>query len=441
MAASGGACGSIRERSLCPSASLRDLLRRPSFLGLWASQIVSNVGDWIFALAVATALSSRMGGSSLARTMGLVLAAQVGPAALFGMLLGGSIADRYARRTLMITADLVRTVAVASLLVTHGPSVLHLGLVAACLGVFGAVFQPSLLASVPNVVDDGEIVTANAVMTGTFHVAIMIGPALGAAMVAAFGPAPAFALNALSFAISAMLLAGVRLPQHRGARATEWAPIADLVEGASYMIRTRLARGILIVMTLVVLFAAMKSPVETVFVRDVLTDGSAARVAWVLGLLTTAWGAGMVAGSALAPAFSARWPRERSLALSIGIAGCCVVLASRALSVAPVLALWVLAGTANGFANVAYESLLQERTPDSIRGRVFATTEALQDGAYFLGALVMGLSAGADASRSFAAIGIGFIGVAVVAYTLIGGRAGSHAAEPKLAPLSPAAAA
>jgi len=387
---------------------------------LWASQAVSTVGDWAFGLAVATVLSSRSGGADLARTMGLLVAAQVGPSALFGLTLAGPIVDRMSRTRLMVVADLARLAAVGSLLLVPSPSVVHLVLVAACLGVFGALFQPSMLASVPNVVAQADVVAASAVMTTTSNVATLVGPALGALLVAMFGAGTAFALNALSFGVSAAFVASVRIREVRVDTEGGWTPLRDLVAGARYMAGAELVRGIMLVMVFLLFFSAMNLPIETVLVRDVLTDGTAARVAMVLGALTAAWGAGMVFGSFLAPGLSGRWPRERLLIASIAVVGASLVLASRTMSFVPVLGLWVCGGAGMGCANVAYESLLQERTPDHLRGRVFAAIEAVQDAAFFLGATAVGLTGQADPRRTYAAIGVAFVGCALLAFGLLG---------------------
>jgi MFS family permease len=401
---------------------------RPGFLGLlserrflrfWGSQIVSNIGDWAYVLAVAVVLSQRLEGAGLARTMALMLAAEVAPSALFGILLAGPIVDRFPRRRLMVLADVARAVAVGSLLLVSAPTPLHFVLVAACLGLFRALFQPALMASLPGVVAEDQLVRANAVITGTFHLAVMVGPPIGALLVSSFGATAALAVNAISFVVSGILLLG--LPSFRPARedGDAWRPVADLAAGARYILRAPIARGVTIVMGLVLAFAAWKSPAEIVFVRDVLAQGSLARLAGILGILTASWGSGMVLGSLLAPALSERIPRERLLGLCVGVVGGCFLVASRATGVAPVMLCWAVAGTAGGLVNVSYETLLQEHTPDAFRGRVFATVEAAQDAAYLVGALGVAAIGVTNGAAMFAASGIAFVGVGLVALSIM----------------------
>jgi MFS family permease len=394
---------------------------RRDFVRIWGSQIVSNLGDWVYPLAVAITLSQRLDGGSLARTMAFLVIAQVGSQSVFGALLAGSIVDRFSRRRVMIVADIVRALAVGSLLLTSTPSPLHFGVVAVCLGIFGSMFQPALLSSIPNVVDEERVVAANAVIGTTLHASIMLGPAIGALLVSTLGFAPAFAVNALSFAISALLLAGVRLPRPTKEEGQPWTPIEDLKEGTRYILRSPLVRGMMISFGLLFLVAGGKPALEPVFVRDVLTPGgSLSARAWVLGLLTIAWGGGMVLGSAIAPALCKRWRRERLIGASVLVSGACILLGALVGIVPVVGAAWLIAGAGNGVVNVSLDSLLQERTPDEVRGRVFSALDAVVYGSYLLGALLVAeVGSRLPVSTAFVAIGVGFLAVGLLALRLI----------------------
>jgi predicted MFS family arabinose efflux permease len=403
---------------LIPSGSGQfvGLLRERSYLRLWVAQGISNLGDWVYALTVAATLSERVGGPELATTLSLLLVAQVAPAAAFGLFFAGPLVDRRSRRGLMITADVARALAVASLLVPPEPTLAHFVLVAVVLGLFGAAFQPSLMASIPNVVPEGRLVAANAMVGATYHLAVMVGPALGAFLVSTLGPRTVFGLNGLSFALSATLIAGVRLrPPARAA--DRGSPVRDLVDGMRYVAATPLARAVLAVTGLVMLAAATKAPLEPLYVRDVLVPGAGfAERARVLGLVTTAWGLGMLLGSVAAPALARRWLRERLFPASIAVVGIAILVVSRTRDFQTVLLAWLFAGAANSVGNVSYESLLQERTPDGLRGRVFAASEAVLDGAYLAGAFAAGfLGAWLEAPGAFVVSGTLLLAAALLA--------------------------
>ena len=408
------------------------LLKDRNFMRVWGAQGVSNLGDWVYALAVAATLASRGGTrAQVAQTLALLLVVQVGPAALCGFLFAGPLVDRFPRRTLMVAADVLRGLSVATLLFDPHPSPAHFYAVAVCLGVFGAVFQPALHSSIPNLVDPDRLVAANALVATTYQFAVMAGPALGGVLVASLAPRVVFSLNALSFGVSAVLLAFTQIPHAVGTHAWEGLRAAktDLAEGFRYAMSSRLIRGIFIATTVVMLGAASKTPVEPLFVRQVLTRGpDLARTAQVLGLITGAWGMGMLFGSFAAPALARRWPRERLLPVAIAVVGALVLLVSRTTDFSTVLLAWLAAGSANAVGNVSYDSLLQERTPDALRGRVFAASEAVLDSAYLAGAFLAGWLAGAyRASTALSVSGAILLLAAALGWILIPTRSAAGA--------------
>src|SRR3954452_4643692 len=261
------------------------LRRNRTFARVWLAQAVSSLGDWIYSVTAITVVAQSGGG---ARGVALLLAMQLGPAALAGAL-GGPLVDRLPRRSLMIAADLTRAVAVASLVVAPGePGLAHLCVVAVCLGGFGALFAPSLQASLPNLLPERHLVAANAVLSATFTFAVTAGPLIGGLIVAQLGARPGFALNAASFAVSAALIVAARLPRQAAAGA-RISPLGDLREGARHIARSPITRSLLVVLGLVMLAAAFKAPLEPVFVLETLGQRPEA-----LGLVGAAWGLGML---------------------------------------------------------------------------------------------------------------------------------------------------
>lgn len=390
--------------------AMLSLRHHRDFVRLWGSQAISNLGDWVYSIAVATTLVERTGD---AVHLAGVLVVQVAPSAVAGVFVGPWI-DRWWRKKLMIGSDVLRGLAVGSLLLVDSPSILHFYVVAACLGFFEAVFQPSLQASLPNLVPREKLVAANALVSGTFHLAVMVGPMVGGILVATLGVTPTFALNAGSFVLSAALIAWTWIPRPLPSEKPS-SPLGDLVEGFRYCLATPLVRGILVVTGLVMLAAAIKAPLEPLFVfRSLGLDARA------LGLLGGAWGLGMVVGSIMAPAAARRWARPTLLWVSIGVVGVSVLTASFLSTLAPVVLLWVAAGVGNGLGSVAYESLLQERTPDRLRGRVMAASEAALEFCFLVGAFGAGwLGSGIGVRGAYVAAGALFLLGALASRRLI----------------------
>src|SRR4051794_3067417 len=193
-------------------ARARGLLRNRRFVRLWIAQIISNLGDWAYLIAVQVGFAATLDTHQLVRVTALFLGVEGLTSALVGLTIAGPIVDRYPRRTVMIVADLARCLAVTTLVLVPSPTWMHVVAVAATLGAFRSLFHPALMATVPDIVDGDSIVVANGFLTSTFHLAIMVGPALGVGLLVAVGRSGAFALNAASFAVSALLLLGLRLP-------------------------------------------------------------------------------------------------------------------------------------------------------------------------------------------------------------------------------------
>ncbi|HEX9970150.1 MAG TPA: MFS transporter, partial [Acidimicrobiales bacterium] len=365
-------------------------------------------------IAVAATLAGRDADPKVFATM---LLAQVGPAAVTGAL-GGPLVDRLPRKTVMILSDLFRGLAVASLFLVSEPSMTQFYLVAAALGFLGALSQPALHASLPNVVETDQLVAANALVSATFNGAVMVGPVIGGVLVARLGFAPAIFINGISFLASAVLVSRVHLPPQPPSEG-DWHPVTELREGFRHVLTTPLVRGVIAVMGLVMLAAAVKSPIEPLFVLNVL-HGSPD----MLGFIGGAWGVGMVVGSIIAPAAARAWKREHLLWAGVAVVGMSVVAAAQAGAIAPVLVLWLVAGAGNALGTVCYESLLQERTPDALRGRVFAASEAVLDTAFLGGvALAAWMGTHLGSRNALTVAGSAFLLAALLSRVLLTRRA------------------
>jgi MFS family permease len=416
----------VCESRLVPrgGGELAALRRNATFARVWLAQAVSALGDWIYSITAVTVVAQSGRGAG---AIALLLALQLGPAALVGAL-GGPLVDRWSRRTLMIAGDLVRAAAVASLVVVPGdPAIAHLCVVAVCLGGFGALFAPSLQASLPNLLPPQQLVAANAVLSSTFTFAVTAGPLIGGIVVAQLGPRPGFALNAASFAVSAVLIVAARVPR-QSATGERLSPLRDLREGMLHIARSPLTRSLLLVLGLVMLAAAFKAPLEPMFVLETLAERPEA-----LGLVGAAWGLGMLVGAVLTPAAARRWPRQALISVAIGIVGAVILAASQLEVVGGVLVLWLAGGAANAVGTIAHETLLQETTPDGLRGRVLAASDAILDGAFLFGALGGGVLGAVMGIRpALATCGVVLLAAAALAHALLGSGARTPALQPAL---------
>jgi MFS family permease len=187
------------------------VLRRPQFRRMFLSQAVSTLGNNIAPVAVAFAI---LGVHHSATELGLVLAARLAPLAVLSIL-GGVWADRLPRRPIMVASDLVRLLTqggFALLLLVPDPALWAVLALQFVNGAATAFFQPAASGLVQEAVPPAERQSATALLSGTNNVSSIVGPAIAAGLIALAGSAVAVGVDALTFGLSAILLAGVVVP-------------------------------------------------------------------------------------------------------------------------------------------------------------------------------------------------------------------------------------
>jgi MFS family permease len=206
---------SVRSRK-CSMTSYLRVLRHRDFRYLFLGQAASVVGDRIVVVALALFITQRTGSAT---DLGFVLGAQALPLVAL-LLLGGVWADRLPRHRIMIATDLTRGLLHATLAVLILSGAVRIWQIVAIEALFGAAqafFQPAYTGLVPQTVPESLIQDARALSESVSNLAFLLGPALGTALVLTVGAGEAFALDAASFVLSAMLLLRVH-PRARGER-------------------------------------------------------------------------------------------------------------------------------------------------------------------------------------------------------------------------------
>lgn len=339
------------------------LLRRsPSFGLLFLATAGSSFGTYLAAIALTVDVYDRTGSGEWVAAL---LIADFLPIVLIGLLLG-PLVDRLSRRRLMIASDIVRLGVFAALpFVNTAAGIVALAGVA---GIATGVFRPAVYAGLPNLVPDEELTNANSLLQTVETLAWMIGPVLGGLMLTAWGPSVPYAVNAVTFLISAGLVA--RIPE-RSLRSEEsltrgyWRDVSD---GVRLVLTSRPLRTVLVVWNVVLLGSAAINVAEVVFAKDTLSAGDLG-----FGALVAASGVGLALGSYLAAPSLGKVGLRRHYAGSILLMG--VGWGGAALSHSIWLAVpFVVGGAAgNGAAIICNQILVQRGAPDRFRGRALAT--------------------------------------------------------------------
>jgi len=350
-------------------------MRRPfrfrDFRLLFTGETVSVLGDQFHFVALAW-LTLQLTGSGLA--LGSVLMVAAIPRGVF-MLVGGALSDRWSPRSLMLVSNAVRAGLVgviAGLVLTGRIELWHLYLMAAAFGVVDALFYPALNAILPMVVDEAVLAPANAVLQGSQQLAGLVGPAIAGVVVALVQTGPAFAFDALSFAVAAMALlfvaGGRRATGGDRSASPRTSLLATIRAGFGYAWADPAVRS-LIILTAAFNFA-FTGPINVglPFLADHVLGGGSA----TFGLLLSAFGAGSLAG-ALAAGTIARIARLGTVVLAIAVGlGLGLAFIGVAPGVPAALGTLAVMGLGIGFINVHVIAWLQARTPDDMRGRVMS---------------------------------------------------------------------
>ncbi len=209
------------------------VLKQPKMATLWVSQVLSAFGDQLYMIA-----AMWMAVQSFGPKAAFIAAAISGGRIAFGVL-GGVLADRFNRGTIMVASDIIRFVAVATLPIAsiYGPiDFWHLMFVGAMIGIFGALFDPALQASLPLVSPSPKSMPAiNGLIDITHRLARAISPSLAGLFVALFPLEHFYTIDAVSFIISAAaifaLSSHIKWNESKTQSTTVCHILKDLVEG------------------------------------------------------------------------------------------------------------------------------------------------------------------------------------------------------------------
>jgi MFS family permease len=407
-------------RALEPHLAL--LRRRGGFRLLFLAAFASGIGTLMAVVALTVDVYER---TDSGRWVGALLVADFLPTIVIGLLLG-PLVDRFSRRRLLIASDLVRLAAFAALPFAPNPeAIVGLALV---VGFANGFFVPAAYASLPNLVDGDELPRANSLLQASSNLTWMLGPLIGGALLALSGPDLPYALNAATFALSALLL--LRIP---GASFQTDEPLArghwrDLAEGFAAVRRSRAVLTVAVAWTIAMLGIAGVNVAEVFLVRDVLDAGNVA-----LGVVLASSGLGLVVGSLIAAPLLERMPLPAIYGGSLALMAAGALASALAPSVPVLVATVVLLGIGNGAATVCNPLLVQRGVPDRVRGRAFTTVMSLNFAALGLAMAAAGpLTDAVGARWTFVAAAISHAVASVIGLAMLRGvRADAPSAPPE----------
>jgi MFS family permease len=407
------------------AGTIRASLRYPAFRCLLGALAVSQIGDWLYNLALIALVYERTHSPLWA---GVTTAARVVPIVALGPL-GGVVADRFDRRRVMIICDAVRLalmLALALMAVAHLPVFLA-PVIAAAATAAATPYLPCVSATIPRLVADADLPGANAARSAVTGIGIVAGPALSGILLLLGSPALAFLVNAVTFGLSA--LAVLAIPGGEVFRAAAPQPgagglLRDLTAGAAALRSHPQALRLVGADVMCSLVYGMQTVLLLLVSRRIGLGAGG------YGYMFAALGAGGLVGTALAGR-ALRCPRPRAVLLAaLAAVGLPMPLLAFVQWPAAAVALVSVTGLGAIVVEIVTETGLQRALDPDTFGRAYGLALPASLGGIVAGSLIAPLLASAVGTAGALAAA----GGAVLAYALVTLRAPRGLDHPPVQP-------
>jgi MFS family permease len=372
-------------------AELVGVLRRPDFLKLWSGLTISLVGMQVSGLALPLTAVLVLGASGT--EMGILGAARWLPYLVFGLLAGAWL-DRVRRRPVLIVTHVGRAVLLASIpagAVFGWLRIEQLYVITLVLGSLMIFSDAAYQALLPTLVTREDLVDGNSKLELSRSAAQTVGPGLGGWLVQLVGAPMAVAVDAVSFAFDALLVASIRQAEPPPTGGTAGGSIRrEIAEGLRWVFGSPLLRPI---QAASMSFIGANAVWSTVYVLYVTRDLHLPPA--VLGLIFAAGGPGALAGALTAGALTRRFGLGLVIVATHALAGASSFLIPLALLLGPLaVPVLMLAAFAGGcsitLGSIGELSLRQGMTPHRLQGRMNATMRSLNWSMAAVGSLIGG---------------------------------------------------
>jgi len=380
--------------------SFTDVLRIDVMRRVWFAQVISLFGDFLALFAVIAVVSFTMHGTPN----------QITGVQIFYMLplvfvgpIAGVFVDRWPIKPTLVASDLIR--AALAVLLIPATSIWQVYIVLAALSCVSAFFGPAQQVTIRTHVPAQGLISANALMQMAFMGMRVVGPATAGAVAASFGPRICYAIDVVSFVLSAALIGSVAI--RRPPSATPSAPTApsssnrihaiwrDLVQGVNFIVHHAAILFVVMAMAAGLFTIGCFGPLIAIFVRDTL-HGSAR----LFGFVSAMVGVGLFVGTPVIRKISARFTNDVLVLSGLAGIGAGVFL----LGAMPHQVATLIAAAAIGFAFAAImvpaQTLLQRETPHEMIGRVSSTNISVALLAQVIGLMLSGALADAFGVRT-----------------------------------------
>jgi len=351
-----------------------------NFRRLWCAQIVSEMGDWFYAVAIYSLLLEFTGKAS---SVGIALVCQLLPQTFIGPM-AGVINDRVSRKKVMIAADLSRVLIVGAMLLVRSRSMVWLVYPLLFLEtIMWGFFEPARTAVLPNIAPKEDLIVANTLQSTTWSANFAMGALLGGLAAAFLGRPSVFVINAASFLVSALILSRMDFHEshtelHGPLRLREVVDFKPMADGIRYVRSdTRLLATMMVKTGIGIMGASwVIFPVMGERIFPLRGHGLSGTRGGMLSMSLLMASRGF--GSLIGPLLAAGWAGQNQgrlrnlilIGLTVGGVGYMLLGAAPGLTLACAAVMFAHMGGSNIW--VSSTTLLQMNTDDRFRGRVFS---------------------------------------------------------------------
>jgi MFS transporter, DHA3 family, macrolide efflux protein len=344
-------------------ASPFSVFRRRNFSLMWSGQFVETVGCALTSLAASILVYRETDGSAF--SVGLMLMASAAPSLLVG-LVAGVFVDRYDRRRIMITADLLRAGLVLLIPFLVPLNIIWLYVVVLLTSSIGQFFDPAWESVLPEVAPDEELAAANSLMAISTFGSTAIGFAASGLIAANYPIQYAFYLNAVAYLFSAGCISFIRVRKVDVTEGTSVAVVvSNLKSGLDYMVKNPVLRSLFLIAIPVAASFGLANSLLLPFATRALHAGE-----FEYGLQEGLTSVGFVIGSLLMARYLERWREGQWMVVGLLGMGLASLVYALLRSIPLAIGVQMVSGFLNAPYVIARRLLVQRNTESEVRGRV-----------------------------------------------------------------------
>lgn len=361
-------------------------LTHDNFRIYWLGQCVSLIGTWMQNIGQTWLVFSLTGSPLL---VGILGAIQFLPITIFS-LFAGVVIDKYPKRTILLitqSISMLLALTLSILVFTQTVRYEYILFLALILGFSNTLDMPTRQAFTIEMAGKQDLMNAIALNSATFNLARIIGPAIGAVILASFGTEWCFLLNGLSFMAVILSLLKIKVKPYVRTKVTN-SIFREIKDGLKYITREPSLLKTLLMVLIIGIFAFNYNVLIPVFTKNVLDQGE-----YVYGFLMSSLGIGSFMGALIVSINSKSGPKAKVLMVCAVVVGINLILISFTKTHYLTGFLLIITGIFNIWFSTTANSTLQINATDEYRGRVMSVYSLVFAGATPLGNMFAGYSA------------------------------------------------